>query len=236
MFRKIKSIFEKIKIRLFNYKKGNKLKIIVTGPPRSGTSFLCGLIVRMGFDPGPESWLKKGDQNNPYGYYECEPLMAIDHSLLGKFGGSVIDPPVLPGNWIGLCNDEKKQIRKIVENGGVELYKGNMLVILADLYAELFPDVKWIMFHRGVKETIRSIQNTGTQISSQELTNTWEKWMEGWKKTSISSRSLTIRYEDFMDNPQQMVSAISDYLNVTLTEKRFRECVAFFRPRQKRVQ
>lgn len=33
------------------------LKVIIPAFPRCGTSFLAGLIVRMGFNPGPEDWL-----------------------------------------------------------------------------------------------------------------------------------------------------------------------------------
>ena len=236
MLIKIRKIIDAIKNRLLHYRKDDHLKVIITGPPRSGTSFLAGLVVRMGYSPGPTSKLRKADKDNPYGFYENMPLMEIDHNLLKKFGGSVIDPPDLPGNWIGQCEEEKRRILKIVRDFGIEVYKGNMLVILADLYAELFPGVKWIMIHRGEKETIRSIHDTGTQMSSQELTDTWNRWLEGWEKSKVSSNCLTIKYEDFMEDPQCMVQTISDYLGVTLTKERFRKCISFFRPRQKRTQ
>ena len=34
-------------------------KIFVLGIPRSGTSFLTGALMKLGFDPGPQFWLKK---------------------------------------------------------------------------------------------------------------------------------------------------------------------------------
>lgn len=233
MLKTIRKIIGAIKNRLLHYRKGNHLKVIITGPPRSGTSFLAGLVVRMGYSPGPTSKLRKADKDNPYGFYENMPLMEIDHNLLKKFGGSTMAPPDLPENWIGQCEEEKRRIRKIVRDFGIEVYKGNMLVILANLYAELFPGVKWIMIHRGEKETIRSIHDSGSPMSSQELTNTWKRWLEGWENSKVSPNCLTIRYEDFMENPQRMISTISDYLGVTLTKERFRNCVSFFRPRQK---
>ena len=231
-FNEIMNFIERVKIRLFCYKKGNTLKVIITGPPRSGTSFLCGLVGRMGFNLGPKSWLKKGDRNNPYGYYECIPLMAIDHCLLKKFGGSVMTPPDLPKNWINLCFEEKKKIKNIVQNGGIEVYKGNMLIILADLYADLFPKAKWIMIHRDEKDTIRSIFNTGNQMSPEELSDTWRRWLAGWERNKLTSNCLIIRYEDFIENPQRMVHIISNHLGVTLTKNQFRKCVSFFKPRQ----
>ena len=55
-----------IKNRIFHYKGPAPLRAIVTAPPRSGTSFLAGLLVQMGLSPGPEKWLKEADEHNPY--------------------------------------------------------------------------------------------------------------------------------------------------------------------------
>ena len=234
MLKKLKKIAGNIKNRFLYYKGANPMKIIITGPPRSGTSFLAGLVVKMGLSPGPKEWLKEGDKNNPYGYYECMPLMEIDHSLLKKFGGGVIDPPDLPENWIELCGKEKKQIRKIVEGGGIEVYKGNMLIVLADLYAKLFPDAKWIMIYRNEKETARSIRDTGTDLSSQKLIDTRKKWIECWEKTRSSSNCLTIKYEDFFDELDQTIKKIVSHLDLSLSEEIMKDCVDFFRPRESR--
>jgi hypothetical protein len=226
----MKQAFQYIKNRLIHYRGPYPLKVIITGPPRSGTSFLSGLVVRMGFSPGPKEWLKKADQYNPHGYYECAPLLKIDHDLLKRFGGSPMDPPQLPENWTNLCEKEKKQIRGIVTNGGIEVYKGNMLVVLADLYDELFPGVKWIMIYRSEEETVRSIVDAETPIPAHKLVNTRDRWLKNWEKSRPSSHCLTVRYEDFIDNTQQAISAVADYLGVTLTEEKLRECNEFFKP------
>ena len=50
------------------------LRILVTGFPNSGTSFLCNLFVAMGFHPGSEENLKPADDHNRYGYWEHLPI------------------------------------------------------------------------------------------------------------------------------------------------------------------
>lgn len=232
----IRRLLSKIRIRLRHYKKGNQLKVIVTGPPRSGTSFLCGLIVRMGFDPGPKSWLKKGDRNNPYGYYECTPLMTIDHGLLGKFGGNAMSPPYLPKDWIMLCDNEQKQISEIVQNGGIQVYKGNMLVVLADLYARIFPEAKWIFIKRSQDANVNSlVDSSNTEVPSEKMRYIRKRWLRSWQQTQISKNCLSVTYEEFMDNPRGTVKIITEYLEVTLSEEEFSECVKWFKPRSDRT-
>ena len=52
------SLYINIRNRLLRYKGPVPMKVIIVGLPRSGTSFLTGLLVRMGFDPGPKSSLR----------------------------------------------------------------------------------------------------------------------------------------------------------------------------------
>jgi Sulfotransferase family len=232
MLGKANKLINSLKNYLLHYKGPNPMKVIITGPPRSGTSFLAGLVVRMGFSPGPIEWLRRADQHNPYGYYESMPLMKIDHALLTKFDGNVMDPPKLSENWTKLCEYEKKQILKIVKNGGIEIYKGNMLVVIADLYDELFPNARWIMIYRSEKDTTRSILDSShNPIPYEELGKIRNNWLKSWENSQPSSRCLTVRYEDFLVNSKRIITDIAEHLDVSLTKERLSNCMNFFKPR-----
>ena len=71
-----------LKTRIAHYKGPHPLKVLVTGPPRSGTSFLAGLVARMGLSPGPSAWLNPADEHNRYGYYECLPILKVEEEIL----------------------------------------------------------------------------------------------------------------------------------------------------------
>ncbi|MDX2469595.1 MAG: sulfotransferase, partial [SAR324 cluster bacterium] len=146
------------------------MKVIIVGLPRSGTSFLTGLVSKMGFDPGPDDSLRPANEYNPDGYFENLELMDIDHKLLKKFGGDVTNPQVLPKNWLDQCEEEKKKIKEIVARNGVEIYKGNMLIVLADLYCELFPDAKWIFISREDDKVMQSMmKGDGVNVRTKEV-------------------------------------------------------------------
>lgn len=66
--------------------------IVVTGPSRSGTSFICSLLKKLGVDLGDEEQLLKGDKWNPEGYFENIECLGLNIRLIS---GIAIDPNLL---------------------------------------------------------------------------------------------------------------------------------------------
>lgn len=209
------------------------LKIIIPAFPRSGTSFLAGLIVRMGFNPGPEDWLKKSDEHNPFGYYECMPLLTLSRNILKKFGGDILkNIPDLPDDWLNTMEPEKQQILNLVNSGKIEIFKDAPMLIIADLYNELFPEAKWIVIQRDESETFKS--RFGTPLTYVE----WEKInktrLRKWQQTRPFSKALNLNYKDFLLDCRETIEKISTFLEVPLTTEQMKECVDFFKPSQRK--
>ena len=223
-----------MKNKLFNPFKRQKLKVIIVGAPRSGTSFLAGLVARMGISPGTASNLREANEHNPYGYYENMDLMQIDHELLKKFGGSVMTKPSFPEDWIELCKSEKREILKIVTKEGLELYKGNMLVYLADLYKDIFPTAKWIYIKREKNDVVKSlIKSSKEKVEKGYYENVFDTWTESFQRTSVAEEAMTITYSDFHMKKDSIIKKISDFLNIELDEHQFKNCQDFFKPKIK---
>lgn len=56
--------------------------LVVTGPPRSGTSLVCNLLQGLGCDFGPEEKLIPGNRWNELGYFENTDIVAMNHQLI----------------------------------------------------------------------------------------------------------------------------------------------------------
>ena len=208
------------------------MKVIVTGLPRSGTSFLAGLVARMGYRTGPERWLKPADQNNQFGYYECVPLIHISEKIFRRLNGDFHrNIPVLHRDWTEAFGAEKEEIRKTVQKGRIELYKGNRLVVLGDLYDDLFPDARWIYIERNVKSTYQS--RFGEDIPFTEWEVITRKRIEAWQRTRPSRKALNIRYEDFREDMEHTMERIITHLGIQLSGEQVNKCLSFFQPRIK---
>ncbi len=209
------------------------LKVIIPAFPRSGTSFLAGLIVRMGFNPGPEQWLKKSDQHNPLGYYECMPLFNISRKILEKFEGDFFgNIPELPENWTNQLENEKQQILNIVNTGKIEIFKDGPMLIIADLYDELFPDAKWIVIRRDIDETFKSRFGKGIPFEEwQKITGTR---LNRWQQTRPFFKALNLNYRDFFADLTGTIEKISFFLGIRLTGRQKQSCIDFFKPGQRK--
>ena len=213
----------------FFIKKPAELKVIVTGTPRTGTSFLSGLVHRMGFSLGPKKWLKKADKNNVYGYFECVPLLQISDRILEKLGGSFLDLPEFKPGWTALLEEEKREILRIVQKGGIELYKGNRLTVLAGLYDEIFPDAQWIYISRDINETYKS--RFGGEISFEDWRKITNRRISLWESSRPATKALNLDYRDFKDNSKATVYKILDFLGLNLSSRKIEECINFFQTR-----
>lgn len=58
--------------------------VIIVGPPRSGTSLTSDIFARQGYHTG--EGLRRGDDGNPFGYYEAEDLISANVSLFEAVG------------------------------------------------------------------------------------------------------------------------------------------------------
>ena len=123
-----------------------------------------------------------------------------------------------------------------MQEGGIEIYKGNMLIILADLYYALFPDAKWIFISRKSKQIVRSMKSAdkGEAINKANFYNLVESWRKKWWHTKPSKNCLEINYEDFLTSPKRQVRLIAKYLDKFLTPEVERKCIDFFHPTRKK--
>lgn len=219
------------KMRMQHYKGPCPLKVFITGPPRSGTSFLAGLVARMGLSPGPEAWLNKADEHNKYGYYECLPILKVEEEILKQLGGSYEDLPHFNRNWTANFTKEKNRIRKVVVCGGVEAYKGNRLLVLADLFHELFPEAKWIMMCRSEQDTYRS--EWGQVLPPSRWAEVRQKRFDRWHQSLASWHCLNMRYEDFHRDKLEATRRVAEFIGVSLGDQELGKCADFFMPSAK---
>src|SRR5688572_17455910 len=67
---------------------------------RSGTSVVARLLNLLGVDLGPaDRLMPPHPEDNPRGYWEHLPILAINNELLARFGATWHEPPSLAAGW-----------------------------------------------------------------------------------------------------------------------------------------
>ena len=205
------------------------LQVIVCGPPRSGTSFLTGLIAEMGYHTGPQHWLKGGDPNNKNGYFECLPLNLMSQTIMANAGVDFHRNPEMPPGWLEpAIGKHGSKIRRVVNAGRIQLYKDNRLLVLAELYAHLYPRAKWLFIERSLDSTYKS--RFGFSVSREEWAAITSARVDAWCRTSVSGKALNLEYEAFREDLAAQVYIIADFLQTTLSEQQLNKCLSLFQP------
>jgi hypothetical protein len=209
------------------------VKVIITGLPRSGTSFLTNMVSSMGFYLGPEEWLKPADQYNRYGYFENRHLLYTTNKILNKLEIDYHNNiPIIQPNWIKEIESERKAILQIVNKGNIEIIKENKLCLLANLYDELFPDAKWIFIQRDIKQTYKS--RFGEAISFENWEIITNRRIQLWKTSKPSKKALNLDYQDFIENLEASIEKVEFFLGIDLTETQKLNCLDIFKPKSNR--
>jgi len=214
-------------------KKYNGLEVVIIGLPRSGTSFLTGLIHRLGYNCGPEKGLKDRDLNNLHGYYEFKSLNRLTSKFYKKHGFNIQDK--LPDRTYLLSQSVKaiqKKIQKIIKMNKIELYKDNKLSFFPELYSTIYDNIKWIYIERDVQDTYKS--RFGEEISLSDWIELTEKRKSLVMSSGIYQKALKLNYEDFSNDFDDTLNKIVSFLEISPDKTILDDCRKFYLPRKKK--
>jgi len=195
------------------------LKTIVTGFVGSGTSFTCQLASAMGFNPGLVQKLRPGDEfKHRTGFWEYAPLAEISAAILKpKFENFKQGKVLLESDWQVRYAKELEQIRQIVEQDQVEVYKDVALISLHEMYEQLFPEAKWIFVTRAAPEL------------DPARAERQRRQFEFWNTGSVSKKCLYVDYSEYQKDLIGAVRRIAAYLGVDVSQK-IQELRALYKP------
>jgi len=207
--------------------------VLVGGFPRSGTSFLCNLVVEMGFYPGPKRMLRKASQYNPFGFWEHELLRrTLWHASCTPYFDAGQKAELLPDGPIPIEKDVSvvKRIHEIVHRDQVEVYKDGFLPFL---YRAFPAASKYIIIRRDSHEIFPAYgRNKG--VSLKEFQQAHAKYCYWVGRMSQNVQTLIVHYQAFRDDFGSEIMHIAGFLGLALAgvdRKRLREV---FRPREER--
>jgi len=206
-------------------------KVIVGGFPNSGTSFLCHLIHEMGLSAGPPEFLKRADEHNRWGYWECLPLRLLVWGQLPA-GFRVEYPENVPLFPLRGISAVRELVFGFAETHGIEVYKDNMLPIVY----RLFPaGAKYVLITRPARDCYESPVRGGVapySVSYDDFeTAVCRYWHLSARWLELERQALRIAYTDFKINFRLSVAKVADFIGVPLEEDDYGRLQQVFHPR-----
>jgi len=130
--------------------------ILITGPPRSGTSMIAGLIHFHGAWIGEAEGTRYPGSNTDLGTENPDFKMII-RDILKKNGIHEWNIYPLPGKSVKL-HDFRGTILNYVHTSGPWLIKTAGLLYYPDLWLEAFPKAKWVFPRRQLEDIVLSFR------------------------------------------------------------------------------
>lgn len=136
-----------------------KMPIIITGVPRSGSSMIAGVINRCGAFGGEMSGFKGINENDAVKEtLEKIYLANIWADEMGQYPLPRKDKISIPLTW-------KESVDEIFErqgyDGGEWFYKSSRACLLWEIWHDAYPRAKWVIVRRRTSDIIESCKKTG---------------------------------------------------------------------------
>ena len=204
--------------------------ILITGPARSGTSMTAGIFYYSGAwggdMTGPTPYNKKGQ-------FENSAIRNSVKKLLSDMGLDPLCQNPLPSD---LDNDLisvkylwwRSKVNKIIVSQGYNdqspwFYKGAKMVLMWRLWADAFPNAKWIYVNRDIDGIINSCLKTGF-MRAYNTREGWKKWVEKHLERKEEMRQVGIKIidtysEEIIRGDFERIRSIVDKFGLNWNEK-----------------
>lgn len=177
----------------------------VLGMHRSGTSLVSRLLNLMGVDLGPEERLMGPKPDNPSGFWEHEPLTALNDEILGRFGGSWDAPPVLPSGWersrdlADLRRKASGLIREDFGRSAVWGWKDPRSSLTLPFWQRLLPGMRYVLCLRNPVDVAGSLTDRN-EFPPERGFELWLTYVASALGHTAGAPRILLFYEDFMSD------------------------------------
>ncbi len=186
---------------------------VVTGPMRSGTSGVTGLLERCGFDLGRAvRVLREPTADNPRGDLEPDLLLAINARLLAE--ANVGDPHAIPdpATLLQFAPQRERYFRYFIEKFDGDLIKDPMLCLTLPLWETRWHALQRVVFCvRHPLEVARSTEKR-YDVTRERGLELWRIFTERFFETPTRCRRFVFDFNAFRRAPRETFSVLLDWL------------------------
>jgi hypothetical protein len=191
--------------------------ICVLGMHRSGTSAATGVLKILGVSLGPSAELLPAAPDNPKGYSEHGPIVALNHDLLARLGGRAFAPPELPSGWESL-----PELGDLHERGGQIVrasFTGEQLVAWKDprtcltlpFWQRLMPPMRYVICVRHPADVARSLHRRN-RVAYERSCYLWLLYTRRALSGTMGQSRCLVVYDRMIDNPTQECAMLASFI------------------------
>lgn len=193
-----------------------KVLTAITGPMRSGTSCLTGLLELCGFDLGKNvRILRNSTEFNPRGHFETDLLFTINKRLLEEVPGSLSSIFTLSDQeaLTALAAEREKYFRLFIEKFDGNLFKDPLLCITYHLWEKRWPQLNRVIFCLRNPLSVAQSMQKRYKFSLDYGFTVWLTYVNRFFESEKQSRLYIFDFDAFVKNPTSSLASLLDWLD-----------------------
>lgn len=207
--------------------------ILIASAPRCGSSLLSYILSSEGVQCGET---KQGDVFNPNGYFENLQIRELVIRHLHKNDVHKLGKRYQPVNLEFTKEDVdafRSNVIASMKSQGVDvtkpwLFKDPKIALVWKLFAQAFPNAKWILLYRRVNDILDSYKRTKFMDAYTD-TDEWlaylDKFHENMKSIGKECKnSYSFQIESIFDNKEEDIWRLFEFVAVNYTQE-YLNCV-----------
>lgn len=187
----------------------------ITGPMRSGTSCLTGLLELCGFDLGRRiRVLRNPTEFNCRGHFETDLLFTINNRLLEEVPGGFYNVFSVPDqdDLTTLASEREKYFRLFIQKFDGNLFKDPLLCLTYHLWEKRWPELNRVIFClRHPLAVALSMQNR-YMLSLDYCFNLWLTYVNRFFDSSKRSKVYIFDFDAFIESPAKSLANVLEWL------------------------
>lgn len=191
--------------------------MLVLGMHRAGTSAVARVVNLLGVPTAASEHLKDSSPVNPEGFWEIEPLTAVNDAILEALGGDWSCPPAPPAGWERAPELAALRERARAEAGRILpaplwLWKDPRNCVTLPLWLEAL-DVSpaAVIVHRDPLEVCGSLEERNGFSRTHSLA-LWERHARGALAAAQGGPAFVLSYDALVTRPSPTVAALAEFL------------------------
>lgn len=210
---------------------------VVTGPMRSGTSCITGLLECCGFDLGRNvRVLRNRTEHNPKGHFEADLLFTINARLLEEVPGgrwSVVHPPEEQA-LAALAATRERYFQLFLQKFDGNLCKDPVMCLTLQFWRKYWPELRRLIFClRHPLAVARSMEKRykvllDSTFSVERGLELWYVYTTRFFKAASGCNVFVFDFDTFLEYPVEIFTSLLHWLGCFMEESEIREHLAHF--------
>lgn len=191
--------------------------VCVLGMHRSGTSVATRMLNLLGASLGPADLLLDAASDNPKGFWESRPIIALNNEILARLGGNCVRLPAFPAGWESApqLDDLRDRARSVLGaafgDATLWAWKDPRTCLTLPFWQRLLPPMRYVVCLRQPADVAGSLERRSGMPRERGI-YLWLAYLQHALLHSAGNPRCFVYYDRLIDDLPRELGRLAQFL------------------------